>query len=435
MQAQLLHQWEAGPSNQSRQEGMRHSVTSSPPLSVAQLNQPNQALLAEFRRKADANPDNTPLTKDYFCDVLVELADWLKQQPHYPALRSLLDLVGFVCNDKQLYDLGFIRTLVNNFTSSGAAPVNLGKPNLLGQTFRLDLALRHIIEALNLSRYEPRITLQPSFASRQDERLLHTFHLDLLRQDTIDRRTVSNNVSGLKHFHVWLHQQTALRKSIPHGLDSLEKLRDHPDENEVKEVIASFRSDPGTTRGIGKQAYTAVMKFRRLMQQPPAQATSGLGTQPTLQQLPAQLDQPANLAPLHSPSLTEPTFTEEEIDWLSKMLEGGSGEQHGASSSILHTQAPEATHLGAQPHGVRRPAHWSQDEPRAVRPRLDPAQPEQPANLAPLHNPSLTEPTFIDGLTEPTFIDGLTEPTFIDGLTDPTSTIDEEIAFFNRIFR
>lgn len=143
------------------------------------------------------------------------------------------------------------------------------------------------------------------------------------------------------------------------------------------------------------------------MRQPPAPATSGLRTQPTPQQPPVHPEQPANLAPPYSSSLIEFAFTKEEIDSILACMPEERGEQHGASSATSHAQVAEASRLEAQPHGIRRPAHRSEDEPRAVRPRLDPAPPEQPANLAPPHSSSLTEPAITD----------------------------EEIAFLNKIFK
>lgn len=397
MQVQLLRQLEAGPSNQSRQEGVRHSATtSSPTLSITELNQVNrlnQVLLAEFRQKADADPDNTPLTKDYCCDVLVELANWLKQQSAYHRMHSLLDLVGYACDDNHLHNHFTARNLEKNFIASGAAPVHMGKPNPLGPIVVIDLG--HIIEALNLSRHKPRITLPPAFASRQDERWQHAFRLVLLGQSK-NRKTAGNNISAFRHFCKWLHQQTALGKSIPHGLDSLEKLLNHPNENEVKEVMNSFKNTPGTTKAIGKQAHTAVIKFWNWRWQPPAPATSGLRAQPTLQQqLPARPEQPANLTPPHNSSLSGPAFMAEVPAFLSTVFDEEGGGQHGA----------------------RRPALWPQDEPRAVRPRLNP---EQPANRALAHSSSLTEPAITDE-----------EIAFLA----ESAISDEELVFFNKIFK
>ncbi|WP_334189984.1 hypothetical protein [Noviherbaspirillum sp.] len=459
-----MQQLEEAPPNPSRQEGAPHLASaSSSTLSVTELNRVNrvnQALLEEFRQKADANPDNTPLTKDYCHDVLVELADWLKQQSAYPGMHSLPALVGFACDDNRRCVDHIAQNLDKHFTDSGAAPVQMGKPSQL--SFSLNMDLGHIISALSLSRREPHITLPPAVTTRQDEWLLHTHRFDLIRQGSYSR-TAINNIAGCRHFCIWLQQQKLIGTRILHGLDSLEKVLNFPNENQVKEVVESFRNDPGTTTAIGEQARTGINKLRMLKGQSPIPVRKYSRARPMHQQLlAARPEQPATLAPPHTSRLGSPAFMAEAAALPSTASnEAGSSRfgvwrpvprsqdasryvrphagtvQPGQTTNIAPSSNPGASgpvfmaeaaafpdaasdEAGSRRYGVWRPVPASQDASRNVRRRVDPAPPGQTTNIVPTHSPSVTGPAITDE-----------EIAFL--VAPPTS--EEEFDFFNKMFK
>lgn len=402
MQVRLMRQLEAGPSNQSEQNRVPRSVTASTAtLSIAKLNQVNelnQALLAGFRQKADANSGNTPLTIDYCFDVLEELAGWLKQQTAYCGMHSLTDLLRHVYAGNHHWFEHIVRDLDKHLTNSGTAPVRMGKPSVSGRTAYADICLIPIISALNLSRREPHITLPPAAISRQDERRLHTYHLALIAQSS-DPKVASNYTVPLKHFCIWLQKQKEPGARILHGLDSLEKVLNHPNEEQVKEVLDGFRDHPDTTYSIGDKARTAINKLRNLKGRSLLRVRQRPRAQPTPRQLlPARPEQPANLAPPHTSRLGGPAFV--------------------AGATVLPSKAPDEA--GSSRHDLRRPAPWLQEKFRNVRPRVDPTPSGQSANLAPTHRPGMAEPDITDE-----------ELAFLVG----PATTEDEFDFFNKLFK
>lgn len=211
--------------------------------------------------------------------------------------------------------------------------------------------------------------------SRQDELLLRAFKAVGLRQGRSETMLRFQD-SALRHLCRWLHKQTALQPPILHGLDSLKKLRDHPNENDVKSLINRFTNDPATDRSAKDFISAAVTNLRKWMPQAPAPAESRTA-QTTLQRRHfGPFNQSANLAPPHNSDLPEELdITSGEAALHNQIFHGEADEQDDASSVIPHAQAPEASTSGAQPHGVRRPAPEVDNESRAVRPRLDDSPP------------------------------------------------------------
>jgi hypothetical protein len=399
MQARLMRQLEAGPSNQPLQQRVPHpAAAGSSTVSGAGLSHidvVDQRLLAELRQKANVNLDNTPLTKAYCCDVLEELARWLPQHTIYSGVHSLTDLLDYVDNHPGFGKI--VSYLEENFINSGKAPVLMGKPGPAGRPVYVDLI--PIIEALNLSRREPHITLPSAAISRQDEQLLHSIHRALVGGGMKDT-TASVYIAALKHFCIWLEQQKLAGVQIPHGLDSLEKVLGHHDPQLVKDVVDGFKAPPDTTKPSGcHHARTAINKLRQLKRMPPLPRKVRARAQPTLRQpVSARAQQPANLAPPHTPSLGGPAFVAE-------------------ATALPSTASAEA---GSSRYGVWRPVPGSQDASRNVRPRVEPAQSEQSANLVQPHGSGMVEPDIRD--EELAF---LVEP----------ATTEDEFDFFNNLFK
>ena len=351
IQSELLRQLREGPSARSHgQENIQQPAGTA--LSNEKLARLNQAVLATFLEKADADPNNMQSSKDYCKDLLEELAGWLKGQTYYPRIRSLQDLLSGLANCKVN-----VRELEENFIADGA--------KLLAQYGQQYTIFNPIINALRQSHHEPKIKLPISQISRQDEKLLHAFTTALtLKQDT-GEGLVKRRVYALKVLCKWLLAQTASGQSIPHGLDSLEKLRDHPDEKEVEDVICQCRDHPDTSDSANIKI--AVQSLRELKPQVSSPVESRI-MQPALhQQQPVRPDQSASPA---SPSyLSKLDFAPDEIALLRQAFPAAFSDQFDAAPAIEHSSV--ASTSGTQPHGVRRPAPPTQDESRAVRPRLD----------------------------------------------------------------
>ncbi len=460
-----MQQLEAGPSNQSRQEGASHSsLASTSTLSVAEsgrVHRLNQAMLAEFRQKADANPDNTPLTKDYCHDVLEELADWLKQQSTYHTIHSLRALADYACAQNYRRFDRIARDINKDFINSGAARVQMGKPNPPSLVPDSDLGL--IIKALNLSRHESRIALPPASVSRQDERLIHRLQVTLLGQGE-NPATLANNIAGFKQFCIWLRQQAVFGTQTPFGLDSPEKLLNHPDEKQVKVVVDSFRDTPSVTEATGDQARTAINKFRKLLGQAPMRMRTYLEAGSTLpQQRPVQpAGKSINIAPPYNPGVSRPVFMAEAAASPGAASEEAGSSRYGVwrpvpgsrgasrqvrphadtaprgqttdiappsnpgesgpdfmAEAVAFTDAA-SNEAGSSRYGVWRSVPRSPDASRNVRQRVDPAPPRQTTDIAPIHSPGVTKPAIMDEE-----IALLAEP--------PTSK--EEFDFFSKMFR
>ena len=353
--SRLLRQME--PSTRPRGSGNVQQPAGAA-LSDEELTQRNRATLDDFFQKVDADPSNTPLTKRYWRDVLMEVADWLKRQISFPNIRSLADLrerphaiaenVSACC-----------RALERHFTESGmtARIQRVGHDDIKN--------LYSTLLKLPLSLDESEISLLPSYLTRQDEWVLHRFEAVGKQQCAPD--TLSNEINQLKQFAKWLNEQAALPSPIPPALDSLEKVRLHPKdkEDEVDALIEHFKKN---AHGMNKRKIKiAVQDLRTWL--PPAPASSAAidpGTQPALpQQAPGQPEPSANLA---EPSrLLEMGWTSGHLAILRELLPEAFDEQEDAASAA--PPIPAGSPLDAQ-QSSRRPG--------------------QSAPLSPPHSPGLS---------------------------------------------
>ena len=377
-QSELLQQLQQG-SSTSLHRQVHAQKSADATLSDEQVTQLNREVIATFLQKADAHEDNTQLTLDYWRDVLVEVAGWLKQQTHYPHLRSLVDLQSFLHslaqqNMRKSSYFKHVLDLESHFAASTAAPIrSIGADN--------QKRLTNLIYAIYDSSLRfPRIKLPSSGLSRKEEWLLHAYVDAGLRKGT-NKRALQTQVGCIGYLCQWLHKQKALQKSIPYGLDNLEKLRDHPksQENEVNKVVEDFLNDPDTLNHTVNQVnnnatFTAIEQLREWKPQIQAPATSAatdLSAQTMLYQQPSvQPDQSASLSPPHSPDLAELGFTSSELAILNQMFPRRQDVQDDASSAVEHATA--ASTPGTQPHMVRRSAIELQDQSHAARPHLNP---------------------------------------------------------------
>ena len=230
----------------------------------------NTTTLSVFRQKADAHSGNTELTKDYCHDVLMEVAAWLKQQPHKPEIRSLAALQNLWHDDEHA-----AKTLVENFSGSDAAQVRMG-----GNDNKLDDIIMALAKAgrgndtpVQLPpAYDPREQVyygppEPAYRLREVEQRQHKSFQDLalagaalsdeLRVDQLNTTTLSvfrrradmhpgNTELTKAYCHdvltevaAWLKQQQ--HKPEIRSLAALQNLW-HNDEHAAKILVGNFNS-------------------------------------------------------------------------------------------------------------------------------------------------------------------------------------------------
>ena len=385
-QSELLRQLEERSSSRSSgQEGIRQQAG-------AALSDEDQAVLDNLLGKADADPDNAQSSKDYSKNLLEELAGWLKRQAHYPGIRSLQDLS---CPANRGVNL---QEMEKKFIADGAPPlIPIEQPHS---------NFSPIIEALRQLSDEPpieKIKLPISPISRRDEKLLHNFRT-VFRNYKLNQGMPEHKVNLLLTLHIrafklllnWLHEKPAFRET--HGLDSLEKLYADPDEDNLKrilnrievkmarqsmsqsltdrhirhsndDVIKMVRRDGIDTDTSERMSIIkrAVQALRELRPRAPSPAESRTMQPAPRQQPSVQPDQPSD--PSSPYYLSTLGFDSDDIDLIKQTFPGAFANQLAAAPPVEH--APVASTSGTQPHGVSRPASPSQDEPPAVRRRLE----------------------------------------------------------------
>ena len=332
-------------------------------LSDEELTQRNRATLDDFFQKVDADPSNTPLTKDYWRDVLMEAADWLKQQASFPDIRSLADLRELLYAKAE--NASACRwALKSHFTENAA----IARIQRVGTDNKK--SLNSVISNLSLSldESEIEISLPPSYLTRQDEWVLHRFEAAGMQRGKRSG-SIQDKICLLKNFCKWLNEQTALPPPIPPALDSLEKVRLHPKdkEHEVEALIQHYQTTPGITKGNRKNILAAVRTFRAWLS--PASTSSAAidpGTPPrSPQQTPGQPEPSANLA--ESCRSLEMDWTSEHPAPLMELLPEAFDEQDDAAFAA--SPIPAGSPLDAQQSS---------------------GQPGQSVTLSPPHSPGLS---------------------------------------------
>ena len=209
---------------EDRQDTVR-AILLNKRLSSTCLSQEDGAVLADFRRRADANGENTSLTKDYACDVLGEIAQWLYRHSPLPNIRSLTDL-QHVGKSGNVQDMRRVWSLIDKFLGSGAAPIQGGNAvrGMYGK------ACREIVEAW-LQADAP-MKLPNSGISRREEQLIHTYRtlpevLGMNGKRLLKPRTIKEDTRYLRKLSYWLNERKANGQPVLYGLDSLEKIRNY----------------------------------------------------------------------------------------------------------------------------------------------------------------------------------------------------------------
>lgn len=297
-QFQLLRQFEAeaGPSAPLQQEDIDFAAQLEADLSSPLRQESLQEVLAAFRHRADANRENTSVTKDYCCDVLGEIADWLTQQTYHPQIHSLSDLQrlwnsGNANNRQQINEQ--IRMLMHEFHASCAAPILGGEVRWKN----IDDASHSLSIVMALLRSDRSFLLLQSSISRQAERLIYAYRtlpevLNPSGRGVLSERAMQRNVTWLTRLSHWLDEKKARGESVLYGLDSLEKIRNHGQDREIGMMLEDgyFKAFDFNVQDKGKSR-AAVLSFWQTMRSAFAPAASGLSMQPGGQRRQASLMQ------------------------------------------------------------------------------------------------------------------------------------------------
>ena len=326
-------------------------------------------VLAAFRQRADAYPDNATRSKAYYHAVLEELGAWLQQQACHPEIRSLYALQQLYKskNDKSLQ---LAQDLVSEFDKSRVVPVRMG-----GRYDRLF----EIVADLSLPASRP-LVLLPSAVSRPAERLLHAYQEIAKNQDqnALSKDTITGYTYALRALSNWLEDRAEHRLPIANDLDSLEKLLRHDDQNAVQQVIATLKEDTGNKQ-LANRVQTAVASFLDLMRQSDEPGTLSAALRATKEAL---LDADADMLPDH-PDALETALSALENELRTEMLLGEAHEQNDATSAPASVSVSAPVALEARLSGVRRPApETSAAETRRVRPRGNVSPPDTPVPFA-----------------------------------------------------
>lgn len=107
--------------------------------------------------------------------------------------------------------------------------------------------------------------------SHQAEKIIDTYKFIMLRgANNYKERgvgTIQGDVFRLKHFARWAERPRESGEEILHGLDNLEKLGSHHDDDEVIDVLTSFKQNSEAPQGIKNGIQGTVNAFRWIWNQ------------------------------------------------------------------------------------------------------------------------------------------------------------------------
>ena len=258
-QFQLLREFnaEAAPSAPSRQENLQTKIAGGatatnkpvtqttrpmlPPISPQAAN-----LIRRYRNEAPKNARLQQVTVDVYARILKYLARWI-EKPRMPGqgiphgLDSLEKLGSH-------HDNGQVEEVLKNFKED-----HRKHPSIVAGVFRAVASLQQVLWP---EIHAPKIRISP-----RAEQIIATYKLIVQEEGSHKERpqgTIEKDAWSLKYLATWVESA----QEIPHGLDSLEKLGGHRDDDEVKAALASFKQNSAALPSAKNQIQGTVNVFR-----------------------------------------------------------------------------------------------------------------------------------------------------------------------------
>ena len=343
----LLHQTAARPLLSFWQGGLQSTANAA--SSDERLKLLDKAVLADFRRRIDANEKNTLLAKDYACEVLEEVAEWLYQ--HSPLrgedIRSLADVQRKLNlnNGDAGSNALLLRRLSTSFLNTPhVVPVCAGgiHKNNPPQLQPIILALSHWNNSI----------LPMSTISRQGERLIHQYRnypevLDKSGGTVLALRTIERNSNRLKTLSRWLDEKKASGQPAMHGLDSLQKIRHCDRYADIVEMMEhDYFKNVSLSDNAQRESKMAILSFWTTMgpkSAPAPVAASAPVTMPSIQrQLLLQFGAEARLSsPPRQGDMDFPIQPETELPSLPHQESVQNAAATGISESAEQSAPPD----------------------------------------------------------------------------------------------
>ena len=236
----------------------------------------------------------TPVTVLQDATRLKHLAHWLRESASVPYGLNSLEKLGRHLNDQE------VNEVLKGFTQSTAVPPRIKKAisNIVGVLrciwfgIEAKLAAGHrgsepdddLSYLLNDPQSESRLAEMAAFVADSPPLALAAEppsgetvfspakaiaeYKAALQKNGMSAGAVSHYVASLKHFAKWLESEKEKGHEIPHGLDSLEKLGRHQNQDHVKKVLESFKesdSAKAVPSYVRKQIRAAFAAFQQAL--------------------------------------------------------------------------------------------------------------------------------------------------------------------------
>ena len=323
-------------------------VDSRPPAQMAPAAEPSSGTIDDYKA-ALRKIGRSPGVVSTYVTGLKHIATWLaseKAKGHeIPHGLDSLEKLG--CHQNQDH----VKKVLQSFKESNLAKV--ASPHVRAN---IGSAFAAFQQALWPEIHPPKMQLTP-----EEEQIIRAYMAIAQEEGSHQKRapgTVLNDATHLKHLAHWLRKSA----SVPYGLNSLEKLGRHLNDQEVNEVLESFTQSPAVPSRIKKKMISSIVGvLRRIWLGIEANLEKGKQAATDLDTTDLELDQFAADLEVH---------LEADLDAALPPSETATGWADPAGSSL--------TQSGTTP--PRLPAHSLGETPRVAQPSSQKrAAPELPA--------------------------------------------------------